>query len=99
MNIQHLRQEQTNYTDRDPHFFNLPVVPTTVQYKELAPTHWGQEPGFRLFRFMLNWRLVLYQHNIDILYNGSEKRSRNARTIERKSVDIFHLETSFKSDE
>jgi hypothetical protein len=48
---------------------------------------------------MHDWRPIVHQHNVDILYNGFEKCCGNARTMELECIDIRHLETGFKSDE
>ena len=39
---------------------------------------------------MVNWRPILRLHNINILYNGSEKPGGDARTIELEGFDIGH---------
>ena len=40
----------------------------------------------------------MHQHNINVLYNGFEKRSGNARTMKGKSFDIIHIESRVKSN-
>jgi|ERR1700722_5273927 hypothetical protein len=47
---------------------------------------------------MLNRRSILHLHNINVLDNGFEKRSENARTMKVKSFDIIHIEIRVKSD-
>jgi hypothetical protein len=51
---------------------------------------------------MHDWRPIVHQHNIGILYSGFKKCYGNARTMElecAECADIHHLETGFKSDE
>ena len=48
---------------------------------------------------MLNWRPILYQHNIHVLHDRFEKRRGNARTMDLELHHIPHHVMRLKSDE
>jgi hypothetical protein len=48
---------------------------------------------------MIKWRPILHLHNINVLYDGSEKLGGDARTTELEGLDISQTLISIQSDE